>query len=121
MLGAKTIYLAGALAVSRAIANGWDVTTAGNYFGHTPQVMLSIYSHGTIEDARAAAKALPPISGLEPALLIDYPRIRAQNDETSRPELFRARQAGGFAGRDYAARVDRGTRPRRRRRSWHDA
>ena len=49
-------------AVSRAIANGWDVTTAGNYFGHTPQVMLSIYSHGTIEDARAAAKALPPIA-----------------------------------------------------------
>ena len=46
------------LAVTRAIAAGWDVTTASNYFGHTPQVMLGIYSHGDVDKARSAAAAL---------------------------------------------------------------
>lgn len=49
-------------AVTRAIASGWDATTASAYFGHTPQVMLGIYSHGDAKTAFESAKALPPIS-----------------------------------------------------------
>ena len=46
-------------AVTRAIAAGWDITTSSRYFGHTSQVMLSIYSHGSLEDARRSAAARP--------------------------------------------------------------
>ena len=45
-------------AVTRAVTAGWDVTLASQYFGHTPQVMLGIYSHGNPEKARELAAAL---------------------------------------------------------------
>ena len=46
-------------AVTRAINEGWNIATSSRYFGHTEQVMLSIYSHGSVEDARRSAAALP--------------------------------------------------------------
>lgn len=44
--------------VSQAIGAGWDVTTASAYFGHTPQVMLSVYSHGDPERQAQLAAGL---------------------------------------------------------------
>jgi integrase len=49
-------------AVTRAIAAGWDTKSAAAYFGHTPQVMLEVYSHGDPRAAFAAADSLPPMS-----------------------------------------------------------
>ena len=46
------------LAVSKAVSAGMDVTTAAHYFGHTPQIMLEIYSSAVEDKSEAMGAAL---------------------------------------------------------------
>jgi integrase len=54
-------------AVTNAIAAGTDVDTASRQFGHSKEVMLNVYSHGSEDMARAmASRAHLPLDATKP-------------------------------------------------------
>ena len=54
-------------AVTNAVAGGTDVDTASRQFGHSKEVMLNVYSHGSEDQARAmASRAHLPLDAKEP-------------------------------------------------------